>query len=375
MRVVVNTIPLLSPLTGVGKYTWQICRSMAETERDNEYFYYYGYYSRQLYCANQSGRSIASIKDAIKGIPLLGRSLRRLKAAGAALSRERFDIYFEPNYILLPIRARKAVATIPDFSVFLHPEWHRRDVVEYFRSHFFRNIGRADRLIVMSNFIRDTAISEFGFDPDRIATIPLGCDHRLFHRYEASALEALYARYNLPRQFILYVGSIEPRKNLSRLLDAYRRLPLSLRRDIKLVLAGFSGWENADVMELLKALENDVCYIGYVDEADLAGLYSLARVFVYPALYEGFGLPPLEAMACGCPVVVSRVASLPEVCGEAAVYVDPLDIEQISSQLEQLLDDDAQLARMRVAGQERARDFSWTKAASAHLHVFRNLND
>lgn len=370
MKVVVNTIPLLSPLTGVGKYTWQICRSMAEADAGHEYSYYYGYYSRRLYCANQSDQSVASVKDVIKGIPLLGRSLRRLKAAGAALSRKRFDIYFEPNYILLPVRARKSVVTIPDFSVFLHPEWHPREVVEYFRRHFTKSIGRADRMIVMSDFIRDAAVGEFGFDPARITTIHLGCDHRLFHRQESSTLEKLRVRYNLPRDFILYVGSIEPRKNLLRLLEAYRRLPMSFRGEIKLVLAGFSGWGNKDVMTLLKSLENDVFYVGYVDEADLAGLYSLARLFVYPTLYEGFGLPPLEAMACGCPVVVSRVASLPEVCGDAAYYVNPTDVDDISQGLSLLINDQPRLSMMREKGLRQSSVFSWGKSAREHLSVF-----
>lgn len=124
------------------------------------------------------------------------------------------------------------------------------------------------------------------------------------------------------------------------LLKAYRQLPSVLRNEVKLVLAGFSGWDNAEVMSLLNVLKEDVAYLGYVPEEDLASLYCLAEFFVYPALYEGFGLPPLEAMACGCPVLVSNVASLPEVCGDAAIYVNPLDVNDLSTQMSRLLSDE-----------------------------------
>lgn len=373
MRVVVNAIPLLSPLTGVGKYTWLVCREMARVGGENVYTYYYGYYSPRLFCANQNGRTVAAIKDVVKEIPLLGRSLRLLKGAGVWLTPQRYDVYFEPNYVLLKIRAERIVAAIPDFSVYLHPEWHRREAVEFFRKNFARNIVRADRIIAISDFIRDAAVGEFGFDPEAVTTIHLGCDHEVFYPRERASLAGLRERFRLPDHFILYVGSIEPRKNLLRLLKAYRQLPAATRRDVKLVLAGFHGWDNAEVMDLLSGMQEDVSYLGYVEEPDLAGLYNLAELFIYPTLYEGFGLPPLEAMACGCPVVVSKVASLPEVCGDAAAYVDPLDIDGISGTLERLLGDVETLSLMKKRGKARAGLFSWEKTAREHLRVFSGV--
>lgn len=370
MKIVVNTIPLLSPLTGIGKYTWQLCRAMERVAVENEYSYYYGYYSSRLFCGAQGSFSVATIKDVIKNMPLLGRSLRLLKGAGARLARREFDVYFEPNFVPLQIAAAKTVVAVPDFSPFLHPEWHRREMVEYFRDNFTKNIARAGQIIAISDFIRNSAIHEFGFSPERVTTIHLGYDREIFFRQDAANLLALKHKYQLPERFILSVGSIEPRKNLLRLLKAYQQLPVSLRCDVKLVLAGFRGWDNAEVMALLKTLKEDVTYLGYVPESDLAGLYNLAELFVYPALYEGFGLPPLEAMACGCPVVVSNVASLPEVCGGAAQYVDPLDINDISDKFTRLLGDETARARMRCLGQEQARRFCWEKAAREHLQVF-----
>lgn len=370
MRVVINTIPLLSPLTGIGKYTWQICRAMEQIAAENDYTYYYGYFSPRLYCAGQGKAPLAKVKDVLKNIPYAGRALRLLKGAGARVGQRRFDVYFEPNYVPLVMPATKTIVAIPDFSPILHPEWHKREMVEYFRGNFAKNIGRADRIIAISDFIRDAAIGEFGFDPAQVTTIHLGFDSGQFFPRERPSLDGLRKKYRLPERFILYVGSIEPRKNLLRLLKAYRQLSPALRNEAKLVLAGFRGWDNAKVMALLQELRQDVTYLGYVDEEDLAGLYNLAEIFVYPALYEGFGLPPLEAMACGCPVMVSQVASLPEVCGEAAYYVDPLDVDSISHGLAELLGDTDRLNLMRQAGLVRSNQFSWQKSAREHLQIF-----
>lgn len=370
MRIVTNTIPLLSQLTGIGSYTWQICRAMQKVAPDHDYRYYYGYYSSRLFCAGQDGGGIAGIKDLVKNIPGIGRTLRLLKGAGACLSRRRFDVYFEPNYVPLAIKARRIVVAVPDFSCVLHPEWHRPEAMEYFRHTFFKNIGRADQIIAISDFIRDTAIHEFGFAADRVTTIHLGYDNEVFFQHEAEGLLTARNKLSLPQRFILYVGSIEPRKNLVRLLKAYQQLSAAQRGEVKLILAGFSGWDNAEVMELLMAMQQDVTYLGYVDEGQLAMLYNLAELFVYPALYEGFGLPPLEAMASGCPVMVANVASLPEVCGEAATYVDPNDVEQMTNELARLIEDEKARNILSKKGLERAKLFSWERSAREHLTVF-----
>ncbi|MCP3177589.1 glycosyltransferase family 4 protein [Desulfuromonas sp. KJ2020] len=372
MRVVINTIPLLSPLTGIGKYTWQISRALAAVAPEHAYSYYYGYYSRKLFCANQADESkgVNRLKDALKNIPGFGRSLRRLKGAAAVLSPQRFELYFEPNYIPIGIRARKTVVTVPDFSPFLHPQWHRRELVEYFQRHFARRIAQAETIITISDFIRQQAIDEFGFEAARVKTVHLGYDREVFYPTNVDDLLGLRERLHLPSRFVLFVGSIEPRKNLLRLLQAYQLLSDRLRREVKLVLAGFRGWENREVMAILKKLEGDVHYLGYVTEQDLAALYNLADLFVYPSLYEGFGLPPLEAMACGCPVLVSRIASLPEVCGEAAAYLDPENVEEMTAELTRLLEDGTARGQLATKGLERAQLFSWERSAREHLAVF-----
>jgi glycosyltransferase involved in cell wall biosynthesis len=177
-------------------------------------------------------------------------------------------------------------------------------------------------------------------------------------------------RYSLPEHFIFFTGSLEPRKNLKNLIQAYSGLDKRIRKDIKLVLAGFKGWQNKEIMALLRKVKSDVFYLGYVSDAALRDLYNLATLFVYPSFYEGFGLPPLEAMACGCPVVVSNAASLPEVCGGAAYYVDPYNIESIAEGIHKVLTDEALRQSLIEKGLERAKLFSWEKSAKKHIEVF-----
>jgi glycosyltransferase involved in cell wall biosynthesis len=143
--------------------------------------------------------------------------------------------------------------------------------------------------------------------------------------------------------------------------------------EYKLVLAGFKGWENKEVMGMIRMRGSDVRYLGYVPESDLGKIYNLARLFVYPSLYEGFGLPPLEAMACGCPVIVSQAASLPEVCGDAACYVDPLETSSIREGMERVLSEESLRTALTSKGLKRAEKFSWEKCAEAHLAVFEEL--
>jgi glycosyltransferase involved in cell wall biosynthesis len=146
-----------------------------------------------------------------------------------------------------------------------------------------------------------------------------------------------------------------------------------IRKEFKIVLVGFKGWENEEIVSLIQKLKSDVLYLGYVPDNELGKFYNLASLFVYPSFYEGFGLPPLEAMACGCPVIVSNVASLPEVCGEAVFYVDPNDIGCITQGMNRVLNDETLRKSLIMKGLERSKLFSWEKSAKEHLKVFEEI--
>jgi glycosyltransferase involved in cell wall biosynthesis len=370
MKIAIDTIPLLSPLTGVGYYTWKVSDALQKLAPQHEFTYYYGYYSPHLIRPGENPESLYRLKELALQIPLVKDVLRNMKDWVNFFSTRTFDLYFEPNFVPLQISSRRVVVTVPDFSFARFPEWHTADKVRYFKKQFWKKIGKADRIIVISDFIKKEAANHFGLPLDRLITIHLGIDHDLYKRRPSPDLASLRAAYALPERFILFVGSIEPRKNLKNLLLAYRALHPHWRKNFRLLLAGFKGWENETIMALIKELAKDVRYLGYLPEAELGGLYNLASLFVYPSLYEGFGLPPLEAMACGCPVVVSNTASLPEVCGEAAHYVNPHEVESIAAGIEKVLQDDAYREKLISKGLARAEQFTWEKSARKHLRVF-----
>lgn len=373
MKIVINTIPLLSPLTGVGNYIYQISKTLQNIDSINDYTYFYGYYSKKLFTYRENKERFYKAKELIKKIPFVRDVARKSKGIINIFWHRKFDLYFEPNFIPINIRAKKIVVTVLDFSFEIHPEWHPKDKVLFFKKYFWENIKKTDRIILNSEYIKESAINLFSLSEDKIRTIPLGYNNNIFRTYSKQNLRAIKDKYNLPESFMLFAGSIEPRKNLKSLIHAYMHLDKGIQKDFKLVLVGFKGWENNDIMELLNKLKSDITYIGYVPDEDLGKLYGLATLFVYPSLYEGFGLPPLEAMACGCPVVVSNVASLPEVCGDAAYYVDPYNVESIAEGMQKVLTDDTLRQSLIQKGIERAKLFSWEKSAKEHIKVFEEV--
>lgn len=374
MKIAIDAISLLSPLTGVGKYTYQIAKNLREIDEENEYHYFYGYYySKRLRSNSEGGNTQYQIKETISKLPLLRSIARRGIRAFNYVWPRGFDLYFEPNFIPLHVKAKRTVVTIPDFSFKMYPQWHPRERVQYFERFFWTNIKKAHKIIAISDFIRKSALDFLGLPEEIIRTIYLGYDKEIFRTYGKSELERTKKTFNLPDKFMLFVGSIEPRKNLVNLARAYQHLGERTRKEFKLVLAGFKGWENKEIMEHLEKFKGDVLYLGYVPEGELGKIYNLATLFVYPSLYEGFGLPPLEAMACGCPVLTSKVASIPEVCGNAVYYVDPSDEEGITDGISQLLTDDDLRGRLASDGLARAQKFSWEKSAREHLQVFEEL--
>jgi glycosyltransferase involved in cell wall biosynthesis len=273
------------------------------------------------------------------------------------------------------LRDKRLVVTIYDLSFMTHPELHLPANVAHCLAGTRLAIEHADAIIAISEHTRHDLIERLGARPERITVTPLAHDPGLVQVTDPRRLAAVRKRYGLPEHFILFLGALEPRKNLQRLLEAYAALPPGLRRDVALVVAGMSGWLNdsihARVVEL--GLEPSVHFAGYVETADLGAVYSLATVLAYPSLYEGFGLPVIEAMACGTPVLTSSVSSLPEVAGDAAVLVEPADVGSITAGLRRLLESPTLRRDLAIRGIARAARFSWNRCARQTLDVYRRL--
>jgi glycosyltransferase involved in cell wall biosynthesis len=257
-----------------------------------------------------------------------------------------------------------AVLTAHDMAIYRHPEWFPGRQALSVRLIVPRSMRRADAVIAVSRHTAADVGELFGVPVERLHVVPegVGPQYRPLPREE---LAAVGRRYDLPERFVLFVSTIEPRKNLETLLDAWSRL----RERPPLVVAGGWGWRYEEVQRRLDQAPDGVRLLGPVRPAELPALYNLATCLAHPAWYEGFGLTPLEAMACGTPVVASTASSLPEVVGDAGLLVPPDDPEGWRDALERLLDDAALRARLRDQGLRRAAEFTWQKAAAATWEV------
>ena len=250
----------------------------------------------------------------------------------------------------------KLIVTVHDLTPLQFPHYHNLRRRIYFRTILRQVIRIADEIISVSHSTKDDILSYFSLPADKISVIHQSSEMQ--PRYEK-----LPAKYGIDEDYILYVGTVEPRKNLLRLMDAYNQL----KTDVKLVIVGAYGWKNKAVYE---EKNPNIVFTGYVPEEDLPVFYTNAKFFIYPSMYEGFGIPILEAMNCHCPVITSNISSMPEVAGDAALLVDPYSVEEIKNAMAKLLQDDDLRRRMIAAGVERAKNFSWKKTAEKTIAVY-----
>jgi len=283
------------------------------------------------------------------------------------VARGPFDLLHCPGYIApLQRTAVPVVLTVYDLIALRFPEWCHTANRWHYGIMLPRSIRRADAIVVPSDATRRDIVERFPEVEPRITVVPLGIGDDLRPVTDERVRADVRTRLGLPPEYILFVGNTEPKKNLVRLLDAYHCLKQTRARSPDLVIAGCDAWGHDDVMSRIRALGLNECVHvpGFVPRDDLPCLYSMATLCAFPSLYEGFGLPPLEAMACDVPVVTSDRGSLPEVVGNAALVVDPEDVAAISAGLDRLLSDTALRNTLTARGRERARHYTWSNAAT-----------
>lgn len=270
-----------------------------------------------------------------------------------------------------PLRCQPGtVLTVHDLGAFRAPEWFRSSRAAYYRFAIARSARQAARIIADSEAAANDLQQYLDIPPDSIDVIPLGVSPA-FSPPDDAARQSIRQKYGLPENFFLFVGTLEPRKNLSRVLDAWSRIAPDCAYD--LAIAGRSGWKNEPLLRAIEAspFRKRIHLTGYIPEADLPALIGAAHAFVWPSLLEGFGLPPLEAMACGTPVIASKTGSLPEVAGDAAILVDPYHVETIAEALRRLSGEAALHRQLREKGLARAAGFTWARTARMTLDTYR----
>jgi glycosyltransferase involved in cell wall biosynthesis len=282
------------------------------------------------------------------------------------------ELYHATEHLLLPLRRVPTVLTVHDLIYHLFPEYHKPLNYWFLNGAMPLFAQRTRAIIAVSESTKQDLIRCYGIPQDKIAVVhEAAAPH--FRPASPEAIAAVRARYGLPEGFILTVGTIEPRKNLSRLLDALQRLRQQKGDDARLVVVGSKGWLYEGFFRRLEELQlgDAVLLPGYIPDADLPAIYSAARVFVLPSLYEGFGLSVLEAMACGTAVVCSRTSSLPEVGGDAAHYFDPTDVEEMAEAIGAVWHDETLQGAMSRRGLAQVARFSWARAAEETMAVYQ----
>ncbi|EPS7558391.1 glycosyltransferase family 4 protein [Campylobacter fetus] len=380
INILIDTRPLASNLTGVGRYTYEIAKNLNKNEFKPTYDY--GFLTDELIVGNLNQQknkpSIKShliniakrildktptIKKVVKKM-LIKNSLREVKSIN-------IDLYFQPNFIPLEFKAKVTVTTIHDLAFMSYPEFHPKERIDYFEQNFIPNLSKTDHFITVSNAIKHEIIKKLNISADKISVIYNGYDENIFKPKNKQTINILKDRLELNNPFILFVGSIEPRKNLTTLIQAYNELNLN---NIDLVIVGAKGWENSEIHSLIQNNEH-IKFLGFTPDDDLATLYSSATIFVYPSIYEGFGIPPLEAIACGAPILLSDIEVFREIYGNVAEFFSPLNAKELAEKLKNLINNSDKLSIMKKNGLILSKKYSWKKCIQEHEKLFIKLLD
>lgn len=379
MKIVLAIDAIKSPLTGIGRYALELADRLSNQPGISDI----RYFSRFRFIDNLEQRksSVRSTEGQTNAFNKLFKNRVTSVLYGVVapviqkkvLSAYKDYIYHSPNFCL-PVFPGKSIATFHDLSIYKYPEYHPRARVAYMEKQIPLALKRADYIITVSESARKEIIDYFGWPSDKIISVPNGVSFEYRPNSEQLLAEPL-ARFGLkPGGYSLCVATIEPRKNIHGLLEAFALLPLAVQRRWPLVLAGSRGWNSEKLHARIEEMQakGSVKYLGYVPEHVLPILFAGARAFLFPSFYEGFGIPIIEAMSCGVPVLTSNCSSLPEVAGGAAHLIEPENIQQMSDGIRLVLEDESWRSSAIYSGFQVAQRYSWERTAIETVNVYKN---
>ena len=373
LNIALNATPLLSPLTGIGQYTAQLAKGLLTIPTLELDFFYATGWSNEL--RNKPIEHIVRFKSLFKKIVpqsyVTSRYLQQTNFNRGLKSRS-ITLYHEPNFLPFKFKG-PTVVTVHDLSWIRFPEMHPAERVSMMNRYFEPGLRRATQIITDSVFVKNELITVFGIHPDLITPVPLGVEN-LFHPCSIEETSAVLKRHQLTHgQYFLSIGTLEPRKNISTTLRAYMQLPSSMRKRLPLILVGMKGWHTSELEKQIAPLvrAGEIRQMGYLSREELAMIVAGALTLIYPSIYEGFGLPPLEAMACGVPVIASNVSSLPEVVGDTGLLINPQDVDTLTQSMKQLaMDPDLRLALSEKA-LKRSTLFTWKHCVTKTAQIYQ----
>lgn len=369
MRIGLDGIPLTSPKTGIGHYTLELARALAKIDTDDEFELISPFSFNSSSLDNNLPANLKKIEARRRkfwwavGLPLYIR-----RNSTALFHGTNYEIPFWSNC--------PTVLTIHDLSLLLYPETHLDRSVRRARYRLPLMARTATKIITATEFVKKQVSEHLKIDPAKIVATPYA-QRSNFRPMSLTETGEMRTRLGIEEDFILFVGTVEPRKNLITLLRALSEIMRTTELRPQLVLAGQKGWLTGETMNYVESegLGARVKFTGYVTDEDLRALYSCCAVCVYPSLYEGFGLPPLEAMACGAPVIASDVPSLAEAVGQAALVLPPTDVQRLAQGIVGMIKESSKRAHYSRLGLEHAAQFSWERTARMTLDVYRDIQN
>lgn len=370
MRISIDYTPALRQYAGIGRYTRNLTAALAEIDRENAY---------TLFCMGAAPESAAfppNFRVRTTRVPsrwlTAGWHKLRLPLPVELLAGSS-DIYHSMDFTLPPLHRARGVVTIHDLSYLRLPAVADPGLRNYLLQAVPRALTRAAHIVADSTHTKLDIQELLDVPAAKISVVPGGVETRFHPVHDTAQLASVRSRYGLPKKFILFVGTLEPRKNLPRLISAFGQARRGAALPHRLIIAGRQGWLFEEIYQRVETerLDDAVQFIGYTQDADLPALYTLADFVAFPSLYEGFGLPPLEAMACGTPVVTGDNSSLPEAVGDAALLVDVEDADALADALVRAATDESLRSRLSVLGPQQAAHFTWGAAAEKLMAVYR----
>lgn len=358
--------------SGVGQYQINLINALLKIDKENFYnLYAFNFRNRHRF----DGIKFPAENYKVNVIPIPQRLITLWwmisdfppleKVAGKC------DIYHISEICVQPTRKAKRVAFIHDLTTILYAHHHVKSNV-FLHNQRFKKINKVDAILTNSEYTKKDIVEHLGIKPEKVFVTYLGADEK-FKPIDVLSVSPIISKYRINKPYILFVGTLEPRKNVQNIIRAFNYLKLTHKIPHQLVLAGQKGWKFEDIFKEIESSEfkSDIIHIGYAGDSDVPALMGGAEVFVYPSLYEGFGLPVLEAMKCGVPVITSNISSMPEVGGDACLYVEPESADELAEKLYSVINSKDLQSDLSKRGIERAKFFSWEKCAIDTLNVYK----
>lgn len=374
MRIGFDVRPFLREETGVGVYFKNLLLFLSRIDRTNEYYLFSSSWKDRLFRKKIPSFQVSHFRDF--RVPVMAVNFLWSRLSWPPLDtffRTELDLTHSPTPLIVPTKG-KTIVTVYDLFFMDFPRLADKQA----RRDFFRkaetSFRKADGILTISEFTKNELLEKFIVEESKVRVVYLGIDHATWNDISAPRLEEIRAKYGLPSTFLLFVGALEPRKNLLRLIKALAKIHKEYK-PISLVLVGRRGQEYEQLSDEIKhqSLESWVRMLGYVPESDLKYLYRLASLLVFPSLCEGFGLPVLEAMTSGLPVVASRSSALPEIAQDAALYFDPENPDEMAEKILQAFQDRRLNEALKKKGIKRANAFHWEKTAAQTLNFYQEV--